>query len=177
MEKEYWNSAAEDPDVDNKFICDLDDFECTKALGSLKSPVLEIGCGVGRLMKLGYYGVDISKKMLAIARKRHRGCTFVLGDGRKLPFEDNMFNSVYCMLVFQHLPMEGVKAYLSEAYRVLKKGGVFRFQFIQGTEREPFSNHYLLDDMDFWVQRAGFTVTQIDEKLVHPQWTWFTAIK
>ena len=174
-EKRYWNLAALDPSVDEKYICDIEDEPFYAALGDLKPPVLEIGCGVGRLMKPGYTGVDISRKMLAIAKKRKPDCTFILGNGREIPAHNGSFQSAYCVLVFQHLPEEGVKAYLKEAHRVLKRGGVFRFQFIQGTESEPFSHHSPIDDMDWWVQQAGFTVEAIDEKLIHKQWTWFTA--
>ena len=176
-EKQYWNLASLDPDVDKKYICDLDNEPFFKALGELPTPVLEIGCGVGRLMQPGYTGVDISKGMLKIAKKRKPECHFFHCNGRILPFEDKEFQSVYCVLLFQHLPEEGVKSYLKEAYRVLRKGGTFRFQFIQGRENEPFSHHFTLDDMDDWAQEAGFLVTQIDEKLIHINWTWFTAKK
>lgn len=176
-ERLYWTEAAEDPEVDVKYICDMDDAQFFKALGKLPDPVLELGWGVGRLMKPGYIGVDISRKMLSIGRKRHPGCRFVLCNGREIPMESNSFGSVYCVLVFQHIPEEGVKSYLSEIHRILKKNGVFRFQFVEGHEHEPFSHKYSIDEMDFWTQRAGFTITQIDEKLIHPQWVWFTAVK
>lgn len=64
-----------------------------------------------------------------------------------------------------------------ETYRVLKPGGIFRFQFIEGIEQEPFSNHYSLDDMKQWLNDAGLEFVKADQGLCHFQWTWVTAKK
>lgn len=176
LEINYWNEAAKDPDVDNKFICNLSTKECLEAIGPLTGKVLEIGCGVGRLMKENYYGIDISKEMIEIAKKRRPECVFKVCDGRTIPYADETFHCVYSMLVFQHLDKDGVVSYLNEAYRVLIPGGKFRFQFIEGDEDEPFSHHYDQGNMWEWLKNIGFTVASVDN-LVHPQWTWITAIK
>lgn len=168
-EKQYWNKAAQDPEVDMKYICDLDTGKCLEAIGELEGKVLEIGCGVGRLMKDGYCGIDISEKMLEIARKRKPNCEFKLTDGRSIPYEDNTFDSVYSMLVFQHLPIEAVETYIKEVRRVLKENGVFIFQYIRGKEDAPFSKHHSI------IPR-GFSFHE-ETGLVHPQWTWVHATK
>jgi len=176
-EKEYWNNAALDKDVDEKYICDFDVNDCKKALGEFDGRVLEIGCGVGRLMESGYYGIDISKNMLVLASERKPDCHFKLCDGRTIPFFEETFDFVYCILVIQHLKNDAVIGYINEASRVLVEGGSFRFQFIEGKESEPFSNHYLLSDIKTWLELAGLNVIKIDKHLVHGQWTWVTAVK
>lgn len=175
-EKEYWDSVAQDPEVDIKYICDINTEDCLKALGKLDGKVLEIGCGVGRLLPKGGSGVDISSKMLAIAQDRRPDCLFIKCDGRSIPFTDNNFDTVYCVLLFQHLPMEGVIMYLSEAARVLRSDGKFIFQFIEGNEDEPFSKHHNLESIKE-ILKQSFKEIQITHELVHKQWTWVSAIK
>jgi ubiquinone/menaquinone biosynthesis C-methylase UbiE len=176
-EKRYWNKAAEDPKVDEKYISDLTE-GWDEALGTLKPKVLEIGCGVGRLMKRDYYGIDISSKMLEIAKKRKPECHFKLCDGKSIPFPDNTFRSVYCVLVFQHIPFEEVKEYITEAHRVLKKKGIFRFQFIEGKEEGPFCQNHSLDRIVNAVsEKFNVYVGEIVQGVIHPKWTWMTAHK
>lgn len=176
-EKQYWDMAALDSLVDEKHISSLPTEDCMTAVGNWAGEVLEIGCGVGRLMQPNWCGVDISENMLEIAQKRHPECHFYLNDGRTLPFDDGVFHVVYSVLVFQHLDEEGIKSYIKEAYRVLDILGIFRFQFIEGNEHEPFSQHYSLDSLLKWLEDVGFTVKTVDKGLVHYQWVWVTAQK
>ena len=179
QEKVYWDKAALDTDVDEKYIADVSDADCLDALGRVirKSgdKVLEIGCGVGRLMQDGYHGIDISENMLTIARKRKTRCKFVLNDGRTIPYPDDYFDSIYAMLVFQHMTIDGIRSYICEVSRVLNSRGRFRFQFIEGTEQEPFSHHYSLNIMESMLLDSAFNIKKVEKGLVHPSWTWITA--
>jgi SAM-dependent methyltransferase len=101
---------------------------------------LEIGCGPGRLMRpmsrhfVEIHGVDVSDEMIALARKKLRDVPNAhphATDGSSLPaFADESFDFVYSYAVFQHIPSrEVVFEYLRETHRVLKTGGLARFQF------------------------------------------------
>lgn len=88
------------------------------------SRVLDIGTGTGLASewytKKGHLvaGIDISPKMLQKASDR---LNFVLlGNGTKLPFIDDYFNLI---IIRQCLHYVNTKLLLSEANRVLKKGG------------------------------------------------------
>ncbi|MGB2987121.1 MAG: methyltransferase domain-containing protein [Phycisphaerae bacterium] len=100
---------------------------------------LEIGCGVGRLLKpiarrcRKVIGVDISERMVAFAADYLRGVPNIevhLNDGRGLPMvEDTSVDWVYSHLAFQHMTLqEIVEGYLAECARVLKPGGYLRIQ-------------------------------------------------
>lgn len=100
---------------------------------------LEIGCGPGRLLKpmaqrFGeVHGVDVSDEMIAIARERLRKIPHAhahTGSGADLrQFADESFDFIYSYAVFQHIPEKPVVfSYLVEAARVLKPGGLMRFQ-------------------------------------------------
>src|SRR5262249_19361170 len=114
---------------------------------------LEIGCGVGRiLLRLverispsKVIGVDISENMIRYARQS-------LGDDPKIELHVNsgadlqMVESasvdfVYSNDVFIHIAdSDVVRAYLAEIYRVLKIGGLFRFNVRRLDLRHMFAN-------------------------------------
>ncbi len=100
---------------------------------------LEIGCGPGRLMKplsrhFGeIHGVDVSDRMIELAARNLRDVPHAHvrhTNGAELaPFADDSFDFVYSYAVFQHIPSADVIfAYLREARRVLKTGGILRCQ-------------------------------------------------
>lgn len=102
----------------------------TEALSNLSGKVLEVGIGTGR--NLRYYparcsitGIDNSKAMLEIARKKVKGMenvTLHLMDAEHLEFPDKCFDYVVITFVLCTIP-DPVKA-LSEMRRVLKPSGV-----------------------------------------------------
>ncbi len=119
-----------------------DDFTRTRAfisqdierLGDYSFPgekVLDSGCGSGRLFEVlrkkevDYYGVDISDKLIQIAKKNHTGAKFQTFDGLDLPFSDKFFDKVYSVSVLHHIPSQKLRLhYLKEAKRVLKNEGL-----------------------------------------------------
>lgn len=74
-----------------------------------------------------YYGVDISKEVVKLAKKKFSTRTdvrnFKVGDIRDLPFKDNFFDIIISLGTIEHI-RENVQA-VKEAYRVLKPGGIF----------------------------------------------------
>ncbi|MGB9602612.1 MAG: class I SAM-dependent methyltransferase [Limisphaerales bacterium] len=86
---------------------------------------LDVGCGVGqvlvRLQQQGYeaYGVDVSKPNIERASKvcsRAR-----LYDGKKLPFDNEFFDSAGALNVLEHV--EEPEQFIAELVRVVKPGG------------------------------------------------------
>jgi ubiquinone/menaquinone biosynthesis C-methylase UbiE len=107
-------------------------------------PVLELGCGTGRLTMpvartgASVVGVDRSRPMLAFARARARRLALArrprlgLGDLPCLPFRGGRFSVVmapYGML--QSLTRDrDLDATLGEAHRVLRRGGVLGMDLV-----------------------------------------------
>jgi len=95
--------------------------------------VLDIGSGPGQQTSEiavavgasgGVHGIDSSRSMIAIARKRcgeQRGMDFQLAAATKLPFKDKSFEVATCTQVYEYVAEIG--AALSELYRVLSPGG------------------------------------------------------
>jgi len=93
--------------------------------------VLEIGCGEGygthfiseKISKI--IGLDIDNDTIKRASEEYQSefCIFQKYDGIKIPFEDNVFDIVVSFQVVEHIKDD--ENFISEAYRVLKRGGLF----------------------------------------------------
>ena len=106
------------------------------ALGAVQGErVLDIGCGTGEYMdimaKMGgvVSGQDISPDCANVALKRLKekevNTDIKVGDATKLLFADNYFDAVFSADFFEHITLDQKNKVVSEAYRVLKPGGIF----------------------------------------------------
>ncbi|MGE4428831.1 MAG: class I SAM-dependent methyltransferase [Solirubrobacteraceae bacterium] len=113
--------------------------------------VLDIGCGVGRLVRAvagrpgETIGLDVSAEMLRRARENlvgHERVRWVHGDGTSLrPIDDGSVDVVLSLVVFQHIPdPEVTYGYVREIGRVLRPGGWAAFQVSDdpGVHQAPF---------------------------------------
>jgi SAM-dependent methyltransferase len=116
--------------------------------------ILEIGCGAGRVTRAfaGYFGevwgVDISGEMVRQAREACAGFSnahVVQNNGKDLRAVSNPwwrwfrreaplpFDFAFSFMVFQHIPNRRIiENYVREVYRLLRPGGLFKFQ-VQGS--------------------------------------------
>lgn len=120
LEKIYREAAYKSRD--NITICLSD----VKTGGSL----LDVGCWDGSTSKIWahaissekLYGIEIVKKAAIKARKKGITVFEVDIDKNRWPFASNSFDCVVSNLVIEHL--SEVDHFISESYRVLKKGGI-----------------------------------------------------
>jgi glycosyltransferase involved in cell wall biosynthesis/2-polyprenyl-3-methyl-5-hydroxy-6-metoxy-1,4-benzoquinol methylase len=93
--------------------------------------VLEVGCGTGylslELARRGrdVTGIDVSAVAVDIARRHAAGtpARFEVASAVELPFPDSSFDVVFSVEVMEHLHPSDARAHLSEAARVLRRGG------------------------------------------------------
>lgn len=98
--------------------------------------VLDVGCGNGIVYEflapksIDYVGVDFSRPLLKIARQRARRANgasqyrFVFGEATALPIKNGVFDWVFALAVYHHLPTPALRqSAVEEAWRVLKPGG------------------------------------------------------
>ncbi len=93
--------------------------------------VLDLGCGTGRhtlkIKKKGakVWGIDLSQKMIEIAKKEIKDVDFRVGSVYKLPYKSNFFDVVMAGLVIHYF--KDLDKAFREIRRVLKKNGLFIF--------------------------------------------------
>ncbi|MDP1834058.1 MAG: class I SAM-dependent methyltransferase [Candidatus Moranbacteria bacterium] len=113
--------------------------------------ILDLGCGTGRLA--GYMqakgfevvGVDLSEKMLEIAKRKHPGIGFILADMRELELEEKSFDAVCLAYSIFHFEKPEAREILKKANVFLRPGG-FLFLIVQEGEGEVFENDPLFPE-------------------------------
>ena len=131
--RERWNRSSQQYDREGHSDREKEAWKSllTRALGTEKLKVLDVGCGTGvvalLLSEMGHdvNGVDISEGMLKKANEKINAFNlpieFTLGDAENLPFENELFDTVINRHLLWTLP--NPKNAISEWRRVLKPGG------------------------------------------------------
>jgi ubiquinone/menaquinone biosynthesis C-methylase UbiE len=123
----------------------LDEFVQRFVAGEL---VLDLGCGPGQVS--GYLtdngllvvGMDLSQRMLGVARRRTGMTHVVCGDMRSIPFGPSSFSGVVAYYSVHHLPRSALRTAFDEIHRVLKPSGAFVVATHLG-EGEVYSDEFL----------------------------------
>ncbi|MGN9844009.1 class I SAM-dependent methyltransferase [Nonomuraea sp. H19] len=141
--------------------------------------VLDVGCGTGYLTRIlspvvepgGHVtGLDPSPAMIDYATRRNPGnCTYVRGEGQRLPFPDGSFDLVVSSLAVHHMPVGARPEALRQMFRVLRPGGrllVAEFRppanrlarHLVGVLSGPAMRHDPRDLLGTMIPDAGFRV-------------------
>lgn len=141
MKPQGWeNIYKEQGEVQVKILAKVkDSVDLFKRRGFKK--ILDLGCGTGRhaifLAQNGFevYATDISNTGLAIAKKKAQDLKlnniyFARHDMKDIPFEDNFFDAVLCVLVIDHGTKQDLQKTVNEIYRVLKKDSIVITDFM-----------------------------------------------
>lgn len=143
------------------------------------SRVLEAGCGLGQIVValrargIEAEGLDYAESTIRALTARFPAVPFHLGDIRGLPFKDQSFDGLVSLGVIEHF-CEGQHQILSEAARVLRKGGVLlvsvpflneyrlskirRGQYQTGTAMPFFEDCFTKQELTSLLSQAGFEV-------------------
>jgi SAM-dependent methyltransferase len=139
-------------------------------------PVADVGCGPGRitahLRDLGVdaFGIDLSPRMIEVARREHPGVRFEVGSMTHLGLPDGALAALIAWYSIIHVPDEAIGAVLAGFRRVLRPGGLLLLGFHvgDGSPPEPQENGERWPEsyvrrrrpshMASWLDEAGFTV-------------------
>ncbi|MBN1915751.1 class I SAM-dependent methyltransferase [Candidatus Dojkabacteria bacterium] len=149
--------------------------------------VLDVGCGPGtftqHFLKHGFKveGIDLSEKMLEIAKRNIPFVNFKLMDMRNLRYFDESFDGIFAGYSLIHIPGEDIEKTLEGFYRVMEKNGFLMISAQSGEGEkvidEPlakgvkiFFNFYRLDELAKLIEQAGFEVVYKQEtELLEPE--------
>ena len=137
--------------------------------------ILEVGCGTGRwLAALSNiadccHGLDLSAGMLAQAQTHGTHIHLTRGRGGVLPFPNATFDMIYCVNAIHHFTKQ--HAFIREAWRLLRPGGVFAtigtyphdrrdswyvYDYFDGTYETDLARFPSRKTVLDWVAGAGF---------------------
>ena len=120
--------------------------ELVKAAGD--EPVGDIGCGPGRianhLASLGVpvFGIDLSSRMIEVARRDYPTLTFRQGSMESLDLADESLSGVVAWYSIIHTPPERLPGVFAEFSRVLITGGLVLLAFQAGDEPRHIQRAY-----------------------------------
>ncbi|MCX4995537.1 class I SAM-dependent methyltransferase [Streptomyces longwoodensis] len=113
-------------------------------------PVADVGSGPGyvtaRLHALGVpvFGVDVSPRMVALARRAHPHLRFHVGSMTALDLPDATLGGISALYSIIHVPDEHLPAVFAEFRRVLAPGGhvMLLFQFEEDLDGRHLAERY-----------------------------------
>ena len=135
--------------------------------------LLDLGCGAGIptakfLTEKGIEvtGIDLSEKMLSLARENVPNADFIKMDMNELKFNEETFDGIISVYALFHIPREKHLAIFKNTFKILKKGGMLMINIgiheSEGTSRffgvpmfwSNFSPEITLD----LAKKAGFSI-------------------
>ncbi|RLF01350.1 MAG: hypothetical protein DRJ64_10735 [Thermoprotei archaeon] len=143
----------------------------------LSGLLLDAGCGTGALMDAldvdenrYYVGIDISRKMIAVAKKRLNRIVkgdLLIGDINLAPFRNKVFDIIVSFTVIHEAPKS-----LSSFFRVIKDRGLMVVsvlrkrkellsEILYNTEKEIKGNYRIIDEEDV---KDLFIIWNINDK-------------
>lgn len=143
--------------------------------------ILDVGCGNGvdclYVKQKGFtvVGVDMSAKMLEIARSKAPGIEYRQEDMRNLQFHENEFDGIIASCSLIHIPKQDIPQTLKQFAGFLKQGGAIYIQLQSGTSEEvfvdePFKpdeklfvNVISLDEIELLLHNTGFEIVHKHE--------------
>lgn len=110
--------------------------------------VADLGCGPGRLtghlseLGLEVFGLDLSPRMIDVARRTHPDLPFGVGSTSALPVGDDLLGGIVAWYSMIHTPPDEQPAIYQEFARVLRRGGHLVLAFQIGDECVHLSEAY-----------------------------------
>ncbi|MRH93609.1 methyltransferase domain-containing protein [Nocardia sp. SYP-A9097] len=138
--------------------------------------VADVGCGAGRItahlcqLAVDAFGIDLSPKMIEVARRDHPGLPFEVGSMTDLALADASIAGLVAWYSLIHIPDDELATVLAQFQRVLRPGGALLLGYHVGDESQLKTQGYgghpmrLLVHrrqpirMRAWLNDAGFVV-------------------
>src|SRR5262249_44697734 len=124
-------------------------------------------------------GVDLSPRMVEVARRLNPAIEFRAGDIRSLDVEDSAWGGIAALYSVIHVPRADVVAALGEMNRVLKPGGLLLLAFHIGDDTLHLDEwwgravsvdfaYFRPEEMRRSLAAAGFEVEEMIERDPYP---------
>lgn len=137
---------------------------------------LDIGCFDGSITQsiAKYFGINKSNTHgVDIKSCNNSNITFTQYDGKILPYDDNSFDLITCLMVLHHIPDDNISILLSEINRVMKPNGVL---ILREHDVNINNERTLLDIMHYFYDYVWVDSYELNEMWVtnyksHTEWS------
>lgn len=156
--------------------------EAQKFIARLPSSakIIDIGCGPGRDAKafsgfgIEVVGIDLSSKMIELARQNAPGCSFHVMDIEGLAFAPESFHGVWANCALLHVPKQNIPSVLDKMRIILKPKGILYLSVKQNHINESFGvddrygrlekywSFYEPDELVKLLNEAKFQIVDVD---------------
>ncbi|MFD6355115.1 class I SAM-dependent methyltransferase [Nocardia tengchongensis] len=138
--------------------------------------VADVGCGAGRItahlrrLDVDVFGIDLSPRMIDVARRDHPGIRFEVGSMTNLALADASIAGLVAWYSLIHVPDDEIGSVFDHFRRVLRPGGPLLLGFHVGDDSQVKTQGYgghpihlhvhrrQHSRMRAWLDDAGFTV-------------------
>lgn len=183
-ERDWWVTSAIRDDIWGIGTWEEGVVACAEQLAWMfahRGRILDLGCGPGRLLipfartypGATWVGLDVR----LYPAPQEPNVVWLVGDGESVPLTSGSLTGAYSVAVFQHLPHEVTRGYLTEIARCLRPGGRLCFQHVIGTEDSFLSHQADPELLATWCREAGLVVESCEVGAVHYQWVWVRAVR
>ena len=177
QQRAYWDRVARE----KKFTIPVSMELFNERLGD-DAAILDLGCGYGRVLYelkasgfLNLAGVDLSEKMIEIAKANLPGVDLKVNTGSEISYGDGCFDAVIITAVLTCIPDDDEqKRLIAEIERVLKPGGiVYIYDFLINEDQRN------LERYDKYKQKYGkYGVFELDDAVTlrHHALEWISEL-
>jgi SAM-dependent methyltransferase len=147
--------------------------------------VCDVGCGPGHVTRYlrdrgcDAFGIDLSPRMVELARARNPGCDFEVGDLRALEIADGSLAGVVSFYSLIHLDRDQLAPALARLRRTLAPGGRLLLAVHEGSDsRRPGEmwgipvnlrfTFFTYDELTAALLDAGFAIEQVTHRAPYP---------
>ena len=120
--------------------------------------VLDLACGTGRFLSFATAGLDLSPKMIEVARAKYPDKQFIQASASNIPIESGEYDAVFSLHLFMHLSQAKIQAIVDECYRILRPKGILIFDIPSALRRKLIS--YKAKD---WHGATSFSLSDIHQ--------------
>lgn len=177
-----WNKIAKV--YEDKFM-DLDLYNDTynvffHLISKTNASILEIGCGPGNITKylltkntnLKIKGIDISPKMIELAKKNNPLAEFQVLDSRDISSIKNKFDAIVCGFCIPYLSKSDCKTLIKDCKKLLNDYGVLYLSFVEGDYKNSgfisgsagnraYFYYHNLDDLQTELKTNAFSTKEL----------------
>jgi ubiquinone/menaquinone biosynthesis C-methylase UbiE len=161
--KDYYDEIASDYDAsrfNNSYGRYIDSQEreiLRRWLSDLQNQsVLDLACGTGRFLPFATAGLDVSAKMIEVAKTKYPDKTFFQASATDIPIETGTYDAVFSLHLFMHLSQSKIQAIVNESYRIIRPNGVLIFDVPSALRRNLISYQ-----ADSWHGGTSFSLEEI----------------